>query len=347
MGGWTEMGVDPSAFSQALCDEMKTIFVDSLSKPVDPSTCVVSSPDLDLPVDLDHTLPTPQQLLQKAYTNITTSNTIAAGGSTACIGIVSSQTGILATANLGDSGYAVYRRGKVVERSKVMTHAFNTPFQLTILPKEMRKREGEGEKKEKEDREVAKRTGRGGKKERKRSSSGSTRSSSSHHHILDYPEDSVMNKIQLEHGDLVVFSTDGFLDNVSATEALAIVNNTLVRHKVWQMSSSIAATAETATAETATSSCTPTTTTAATPTTTTTPTSTLIPTHLQISPTVISTLATKLVHAAYSASNDPNRITPFAKEVQREMRMPYYKGGKPDDITILALYVTDLEHNTP
>lgn len=34
------------------------------------------------------------------------------------------------TANLGDSGFLLYRRGNIVLRSEVQTHSFNCPFQL-------------------------------------------------------------------------------------------------------------------------------------------------------------------------------------------------------------------------
>lgn len=260
VGGWSSMGVDPSAFSQALCDEMESTF----------SEFVTSNPAAST------TLPSPQALLQKAYSNIVEEGKIEAGGSTACVGIVSTSTGTLHTANLGDSGFSIYRSGKTVFQSKAQTHAFNTPYQLAILPPALRAFE---------DKQPA----------------GASR------HILDYPSDADIKSFQLKHGDLVVFSTDGFLDNISSTEALAIVTKALLRHKAWDNH----------------------------------PNSGISPSlDVTLSTTAAGSLASQLVKAAHSAAHNSNKVTPFAKEVQREMRIPY-KGGKPDDITILALYVTE------
>jgi len=44
----------------------------------------------------------------------------------------------LHTANLGDSGFMVVRRGQVVHRSTEQQHFFNTPFQLSVPPEDRR-----------------------------------------------------------------------------------------------------------------------------------------------------------------------------------------------------------------
>lgn len=56
------------------------------------------------------------------------------GSSTACLLSLDRSTGVLHTANLGDSGYLVVRDGSVVAESQTLTHYFNCPYQLSILP---------------------------------------------------------------------------------------------------------------------------------------------------------------------------------------------------------------------
>jgi protein phosphatase PTC7 len=266
VGGWTEMGIDPSAFSQALCDEMADAFTTHLNGDARESSN--GNPD-------SSSLIPPKALLEQAYNTILTKNSVEAGGTTACVGVVSNTTGVLYTANLGDSGVSVYRSGRIVAQSHAQTHAFNTPYQLAILPRELREFEA-------------------------RQPPGASR------HILDYPRDADTASFQLQHGDLVVFSTDGFLDNVSSTEALAIVTKSLLKLRAWvsHPASGIAPALE-----------------------------------IELAPELVGTIAAQLVTAAHVAAHDVNKVTPFAKEVQREMRIPY-KGGKPDDITIVAFYVT-------
>jgi len=41
------------------------------------------------------------------------------------------------TANIGDSGFLVFRGGRVVHRSHEQQHYFNTPFQLSLPPPNM------------------------------------------------------------------------------------------------------------------------------------------------------------------------------------------------------------------
>jgi protein phosphatase PTC7 len=49
------------------------------------------------------------------------------GSSTVCILSFDHASGILTTANLGDSGYIIVRNGKVIDRSERQTHTFNIP----------------------------------------------------------------------------------------------------------------------------------------------------------------------------------------------------------------------------
>lgn len=48
--------------------------------------------------------------------------------------ILNRETSVMYTANIGDSGYMVIRKGQIVHRSQEQQHYFNTPFQLSLPP---------------------------------------------------------------------------------------------------------------------------------------------------------------------------------------------------------------------
>lgn len=56
------------------------------------------------------------------------------GGSTACVLSLDTNSGMLYTANIGDSGYIILRGGQIIEESQKQTHYFNCPFQLSNPP---------------------------------------------------------------------------------------------------------------------------------------------------------------------------------------------------------------------
>lgn len=57
-----------------------------------------------------------------------------AGSSTACVLILNRENSTVYTANIGDSGFIVVRKGEIVHRSEEQQHYFNTPFQLSLPP---------------------------------------------------------------------------------------------------------------------------------------------------------------------------------------------------------------------
>ena len=59
---------------------------------------------------------------------------IFVGSSTACILILEHESNNLFTVNIGDSGFLVVRKGRVVHKSEEQQHYFNTPFQLALPP---------------------------------------------------------------------------------------------------------------------------------------------------------------------------------------------------------------------
>lgn len=56
------------------------------------------------------------------------------GSSTACVLILNRETSTVYTANIGDSGFIVIRKGEIVHKSEEQQHYFNTPFQLSLPP---------------------------------------------------------------------------------------------------------------------------------------------------------------------------------------------------------------------
>eukprot|EP01112_Ceratiomyxa_fruticulosa_P003135 TRINITY_DN1351_c0_g2_i6.p1 TRINITY_DN1351_c0_g2~~TRINITY_DN1351_c0_g2_i6.p1 ORF type:complete len:404 (+),score=114.78 TRINITY_DN1351_c0_g2_i6:147-1214(+) len=99
VGGWADQGVNPSLYSQSL---MENAFKVS-------SYC-----------------DEPMAVMYLAYK--TTERMKVKGSSTCCI--LSLKGNMLYSANLGDSGFAVLRDGKIVHKSTPQQHKFNFPYQL-------------------------------------------------------------------------------------------------------------------------------------------------------------------------------------------------------------------------
>ncbi|ANB15126.1 type 2C protein phosphatase PTC7 [Sugiyamaella lignohabitans] len=190
VGGWAAIGVNPSKFSHGLCERMASEFKrteDALS---------LQDPNSETYHDDRTTTASPQSLLTSAYKSLKDEGDSYAGGSTACVGVASAFTGMLSIANIGDSGFFIFRQRRVYRRSTPQTHQFNTPFQLSIVPKSMAKRRGRSP-------------------------------------ISDDPQDADLSQHQLKHGDVVVLATDGLTDNVFAQEILKVVTNGMWHSRSW------------------------------------------------------------------------------------------------------------------
>lgn len=294
VGGWSTMGVDPSAVSKGLCYYMRQIFCAHMLNQLSSSS---STPT--------NSLPSPKALLNAAFTELQNiehaakksgSLSAIAGGSTACVGIASASTGTLHTANLGDSGYAVYRGGKIAYHSNAQVHAFNTPYQLSIVPDLIKRLEaGDGSSNQKREEEGER--------------------------IMDTPKDADTASLQLKHGDVIVFATDGFWDNVFLSASLDAVTKHMIAKGAWSQSGKDGII----------------------PTTPILDPSKELGLNSIISPESAGNLAYKLVTAAYNAARNPKSSTPFAKEFMEEWKMQY-DGGKPDDTTVLVAYVHDNQY---
>jgi len=115
VGGWRAYGVDPGLFSVNLmksCERLVVAGYFSSNKPA--------------------------MLLAQGFLEMQENKQQIIGSSTACLMMLSHTDLKLYTANIGDSGFLVVRQGEVVHRSHEQQHYFNTPFQLSLPPAELR-----------------------------------------------------------------------------------------------------------------------------------------------------------------------------------------------------------------
>ncbi|EKJ73584.1 hypothetical protein FPSE_06202 [Fusarium pseudograminearum CS3096] len=180
VGGWVDSGVDPADFSHGFCDYMALAAHEHQTS---------SEPPL-----------TARQLMQKGYEAICNDRSLRAGGSTACVAIAGAD-GNLEVANLGDSGFLQLRLNGVHTYSEPQTHAFNTPFQLSLVPPSV----------------AARMAAFGGAQ------------------LSDLPRDADVTQHALRHGDIIVLATDGVLDNLFNQDILRIASRVLVSSGAWVM----------------------------------------------------------------------------------------------------------------
>lgn len=236
------------------------------------------------------------QLMDAGYTDVLHDEAIHAGGSTACVGIAGPD-GTLDVANLGDSGYLLLRLNGVHAYSRAQTHAFNTPFQLSAIPPAL----------------LARMKTFGGRA------------------LCDLPRDADVTSRSLQHGDVLVFATDGLWDNLFNQDVLHIASRVMVDAGAWQMTDGgcirpaadlsrhtlpppVAAAKEGAEAQ-------------------------------EPPPpparTLQSALALAITSAARAASVDKKLLTPFGKEVRATYPNERWDGGKVDDICVVVAVVAE------
>jgi len=180
VGGWTVSGVDPALFSQALM-----YHAHRYSRNAWPG-----EPEIDPTLDYEEREQiegwemTPVECLDLAYGGVLRETFVQAGSSTALLINLNAHSGVLRTASLGDSGYAIIRNSSIVYRQRPQTHYFNCPKQLTKLPADSgRKFAGA---------------------------------------CIDSPSDAEVYETTLRDGDIIVAYTDGFSDNVFPSEMVSI-----------------------------------------------------------------------------------------------------------------------------
>ncbi|KAH7034890.1 phosphatase 2C-like domain-containing protein [Microdochium trichocladiopsis] len=182
VGGWEDSGVDPADFSHNFCDYMA-----SAAYEYRPTAGTAPL--------------TPRALMQKGYDDVCNDKSIPAGGSTACVAIAS-EDGRMEVANLGDSGFVHLRLNAVHEYSDPQTHAFNTPYQLSVIPPSM----------------LARAAAFGGAQ------------------LCDYPKDADVTSHSLKHGDIVILASDGVWDNLFNQDILRIASRLMTGLGAWKAS---------------------------------------------------------------------------------------------------------------
>jgi len=236
---------------------------------------------------------TARRLMEKGYSDVLHDRSISAGGSTACVAIASPD-GCLDVANLGDSGYLILRLNGVHAYSRPQTHNFNTPFQLSAIPPIMLSR-------------MAMFGGRG---------------------FSDMPRDADVTHKCLQHGDVVIFGTDGLWDNLFNQDVLHIASRIMTSSGAWQMTElgSIRAAPDLAkyikqnqdeVNDTPSGGA------------------------QQQPRTLQNTLAASITAAAKSASLDKKSESPFSKSVREAYPHERWDGGKVDDICVLVAVVCE------
>lgn len=175
-----DSGVDPADFSHGFCDYMAA------------AAYSYSQADQQRPL-------TAKSLMQVGYEAICGDSSVPAGGSTAVVGLLD-PNGSLEVANLGDSGYIHLRLNAVHGYSEPQIHAFNTPFQLSIIPPAILRR---------------------------MQAFGGTQ-------LADLPSDAEVFRHSLRHGDVLVFATDGVWDNLYNQDILRIVSAAMTNTGAWR-----------------------------------------------------------------------------------------------------------------
>ncbi|KAI0483223.1 protein serine/threonine phosphatase 2C [Xylariaceae sp. FL0804] len=281
VGGWEESGVDPADFSHSFCDYMA-------------SAAYEHRPDARAPPL------TARSLMQRGYDDVCKDKSIPAGGSTAVVAIAS-EDGNLEVANLGDSGFVQLRLRAVHTYSEPQTHAFNTPYQLSIVPASM----------------LARAAAFGGAQ------------------LCDYPKDADVTQHNLQHGDILVFASDGVWDNLFNQDILGIASYLMDSSGAWRATEDGIRAADDLRRLTDAS--------AAAPIDRNAPQSKAGgssppqggPSTLQ------AVLASAIAQAARSASKNQRLDGPFAKEVHKHYPGETWHGGKVDDICVVVVIASE------
>lgn len=243
-----------------------------------------------------------KNLLQAGYDQVVADESIRAGGCTASVG-VGLPDGRVELANLGDSGSVLLRLAAVHHYSVPQTHGFNTPYQLSIIPPRMRTQA---------------------------SIFGGA-------YLEDFPRDAAVTNLHMQHGDVLLLATDGVFDNLNNQDILKLVTSRMVLTGAWTATGStgikpsddldhltgpegLAALAPPPS-----------------------PSASEKPPKKQDgqSYTLQSLIAATIAGEAKMASLDFRRDGPFAKEAQRYYPGDWYRGGKVDDIAVVAVVAVD------
>jgi protein phosphatase PTC7 len=124
VGGWNDVGIDPSLFAWELMHNCKQI-AQEMSENIEQGN------EFNL-----H----PKHILSMGFERVLRQSIVYAGSSTALLVTFHKRSGKLISCNLGDSGFMIVnQKGEIVHKSTELQHYFNAPFQLAKIPPSMRK----------------------------------------------------------------------------------------------------------------------------------------------------------------------------------------------------------------
>ncbi|KAK7014866.1 protein phosphatase [Favolaschia claudopus] len=128
VGGWIDQGIDCSIFSTTLLFYCRKHFENGWAgePEIDPSRLRTASNVSSEGVEM-----TPLNALQLAYQDLLADESVIAGSSTASLLTLNASSGLLRSANLGDSGFCIVRSSAMFYNSPPQTHFFNCPWQLS------------------------------------------------------------------------------------------------------------------------------------------------------------------------------------------------------------------------
>ncbi|TFY64875.1 hypothetical protein EVJ58_g2330 [Rhodofomes roseus] len=175
VGGWVDSGVDPSLFSQALMYHAHRYSKAAWAG--EPETDPIQEAEERQQVEGWEL--SPAECLELAYGGVLRERGVKAGSSTACLLTLNAASGVLRAANLGDSGFSIFRSSNVVHQQRSQQHFFNCPKQLSKLPQ---------------------------------GTPGFSRA------VIDSPREADTFETKLRDGDIVIAYSDGLADNVFPAE---------------------------------------------------------------------------------------------------------------------------------
>jgi protein phosphatase PTC7 len=205
VGGWHEVGYDPSKFSFNLMRTCKRIVEQEFNS--------LDSETNNQKINNK----TPIYLLEQSYQTLLESknNSLLIGSSTACIIVFNQDTSMLHTANLGDSGFIVIRDNKIIHRSQEQKHYFNSPYQIAILPLNNNSNNNS----------ILNNISNNNNNNNNNINNNNNTNNNNSNLINDSPNSASVNSIELNEGDLIVLATDGLWDNLSESQLLLEISN--------------------------------------------------------------------------------------------------------------------------
>ncbi|KAF2836399.1 protein serine/threonine phosphatase 2C [Patellaria atrata CBS 101060] len=228
----------------------------------------------------------PRDLLQIGYERVSKDDSVVGGGSTAVLA-VADPAGTVEVANLGDSGFIHIGLNAVRYFTQPQTHAFNTPFQLSKIPAKM----------------LAQMAVFGHSKP-----------------FAELPKDADVTNHTVRHGDILIFATDGVLDNLSPEDVLKVVTRYMTAVRAWVDTEDGPAVSDKLRQLTD-----------------------LRDDGTSANKTLQAILATAIAGESKQASLNQKRDGPFAKEVQKHYPREGWRGGKPDDICVVVAVAVENE----